>query len=89
MDNLKKGLQDLQKTKQLAEDDIWDSLQRVISSIKKEYNNNVEVSDIEIWPEGINLVGSYECDSSYWSHLIDWDKVHRINEGRVNDQSND
>jgi hypothetical protein len=76
MAEIKEELIKLQTTKQMAEDNIWNSLQKLMKIIKGEYNGKIEINDIEIWPEGINFIGSYSCDFSYWSHFIEWDMVY-------------
>ena len=79
--NLNKDkLMKLQTTREIANDQIWEITEGLQEKIKDIYDDQVEIQEINIWPEdGIHFIGYWLCDRTPWDHLFTWEEKKEEN----------
>ncbi len=72
----KDKLMELQTTREMANDQIWEITEELQNTIENRFKKGVEIQEIDIWPEdGIEFRGSWLSDGLPWNHVISWNEL--------------
>jgi hypothetical protein len=78
---MNKKLMDLMTAREAANDEIWEITDKLREKIENNFDGNVFVETINIWPDdGLEFQGHYQHNDSPWSETISWEEWEKFNE---------